>query len=354
VNQVSTFYASVGDQTVMLTADGYDLRRPQAFYRPYYELTIEKPAGTPLVHVHVRCTGRSADAPPVTAMGKYLEPSDPQHITSSPDGLVFPRPVPDVTVRVSRKDKRIDIVGDHPTHVELQTRTLVRDQLLGQLEKLAGWVVFHAAAVQRAGAGVAFLGHRNAGKTSSLIALMSTGKYDFLSGDRVKLRLAASGPEMRGMPARCNLHRIALETDPFLRPLAAGRRYDAEDKCLVEVGDLTRLAGVDHVAGADLRALVLPNLSAGHRGVRAEVLTDADAIRRHLLEQVMEGTPADKHVHWLHYMPDTAVSLDARLRCVADQIVDKVPVIAVRSNYHEYVEAIRAGSFDPLDLAAGG
>jgi hypothetical protein len=322
----------------------------QDFYHPYYRFAEDRPADGVVASVVIRCSGSAADSEPTTSMLSYLMPTPPDgvRIGSSPDEVVFQRPVPDVTVRVLRSLRRIEIGGDHPVHVELQVRTLVRDQLLGQLEKLDGWVVFHAAAVHRDGVGIAFMGERNAGKTSSLIALMSTGNYDFLSADRVKLRPAEGSPQMRGMPARCNLHRIALETDPFLRPIADGRRYDAENKCLVDIADIARLAGVDHVGSTNLRLVVLPHLSEEHRGVEVEVVTDPDRGRSEVAAQLMEGMPVDKHTHWLNYFPDAGVSLQARLHAVLRQITSDVAVIRVRSNYHDYVEAIRAGSFDPF------
>lgn len=153
---------------------------------------------------------------------------------------------------------------------------------------------------------------------------------------------------MRGMPARCNLHRITIETDPFLRPIANGRRYDAEDKCLVDIADIVRLAGTSHVGSTNLRLVVLPRLSDEHRGVDVEVVTDPDRARSQVAAQLMEGMPVDKHVHWLNFFPDANVSLRARLDAVLRQITSDVVVIRVRSNYRDYVDAIRAGSFDPF------
>lgn len=343
-------FATIGSETVEVSSDDYDLRRMQDFYHPYYRFTEDPPTDGAVASVQVRCSGSMADSTPTTSMLSYLlpTPSESVRIGSSPDELVFERPVPDVTVRMQRSTRHIEISGHHPVHVELQVRTLVRDQLLGQLEKLGGWIVFHAAAVQRDGVGIAFMGERNAGKTSSLIALMSTGKYDFLSADRVKLRPAEDSLGMRGMPARCNLHRITLETDPFLKPIAEGRRYDAENKCLVDVADIVGLAGVDHVGSANLRLIVLPHLSEGHHGVDVEVVTDPGRARSEVAAQLMEGMPVDKHTHWLNYFPDAGVSLKARLDAVLKQIASGAAVIRVRSNYHDYVDAIRSGTFDPL------
>lgn len=345
-----TLYGSIGEESVALTSDSYDVRRTRDFYRPYYDLVEVQPAGEPLATVQVRCSGRATEST-TTDMRSYLQaPREPDVTMTGRSGLIFRRPVPDLTVSVSRARRLIEITGDNPTHVELQVRTLLRDQLLGQLEKLQGWTVFHAAAVQRDGTGIVFAGDRNAGKTTSMIALMSTGKFDFLSADRVKLRAGDERPQLRGMPGRCNLHRVALTTDPVLKPLAAGRHYDREGKCLVDVGDLTRLTGVEQVAAADLGLIVFPDLWPGQKGIDVELLTDRTELRRSLTAQLMEGTPADKHVHWLHYLPDTKVSLAARLAAVAGQVGETVAAVRVRSNYHEYVSALRSGSLDFLEF----
>ena len=316
---MQAMHATIDGETIELGSQGYDLERTRIFYQPYYELVPGRAAADPVATVQVTCTGRGVGAVPVTDMRMYLEPTVAQ-VPGEGGDQVFPRPVADLLVRSSPARRSIQIGGDHPLHVELQVRTLVRDQLLGQLEKLHGWVVFHAAAVHLDGAGIAFMGNRNAGKTSSLIALMSTGRYDFLSADRVKLRLSDGYPQMRGMPARCNLHRIALENDPFLRPLAGGRTYDFEGKCLVDVRDLTTLAGVRHVGSADLRLIVLPELSPQHEGLNVTVVRDSAEARRCVAEQLMEGTPVDKHVHWLHYFPDARASLPERLDSVLKQV----------------------------------
>jgi hypothetical protein len=343
------YHVEVDTDQVELTADGYDLRHTQEFYHPYYELR-PGPASRPIAAVHVACSGLRADDRPELAMLQYLAStqSRPEITADGRTVEVFARPVPDLRIRMDRPARRIEIQGDHPVHVELQLRTLLRDQLLGQLEKARGWVVFHAAAVCRDGVGVAFMGDRNAGKTTSLVALMSTGRWHFLSADRVKLRPADDGVAMRGMPARCNIHRIALENDPFLRPLARGRRYDAEDKCLVDVADLTGLAGVLQHAAAPLRVLVLPRLDPQRRGLRTRVVTDAFTIRDLVAAQLMEGTAVDKHRHWLHYLPDSSGTLGDRLDRVLGVLARSVTVVTVDSSYHDYVDAIRSGKLDPL------
>jgi hypothetical protein len=348
----SDYHVAIDEQQVTLTSESYDLTRIRDFYRPYYDL-LAGPAARPVAVVHVACSGARAGEEPVLAMGRYLAGSSPSVQTVNGRQVeLFARPVDDVRIRVDRAAGRIDVLGDHPVHVDLQVRTLVRDQLLGQLERARGWVVFHAAAVCRDDVGVAFMGDRNAGKTTSLIALMSTGQWDFLSGDRVKLLPDATGLQMRGMPARCNLHRVSIERDPFLQPLAAGRRYDAEDKCLIDVAELTTLAGVGHRAGARLRVLVLPTLHPRYGQLTWRVVTDATSARRLVAAQLMEGTPVDKHRHWLNYLPDQAATLTHRLGRVLDALVGSVTVVTVESSYARYVEAIRAGEFDPCSFVS--
>jgi hypothetical protein len=343
-------YASVEGSTIQLTASGYDLDRLRTFYRPYYDLVETDPGRPYLVSVRLACRGIGGAEPAVTAMSNYLEPSVGR---PSADGAAtdFARPVADLRVRMSRARSQVEIEGRHPTHVDLQARTLVRDQLFGQIEKSSGWVVFHGAAVQRDGLGVAVLGPRNAGKTTSLLSLMAGGRYDFLSADRVKLRAAGNAVRLRGFPARCNVHRVAVETDPFLAPLASPRRFDTEGKVLIEIGELTGLAGVRQVAQAELAVVLLPDLRGDDSDLTVTRLTRADQINEAVSAQLMEGTPVDKHTHWLHYFPDTMPSLPGRLAAVLSRLPATVVVLAVRGSHAGYTSAIRDGTFDPLRVA---
>ncbi len=252
-----------------------------------------------------------------------------------------------------RLSGRILLCGQRATEVGLQARTLVRDQVFRQLEKRDGSVVFHASAIELNGVGVAFAGARNCGKTASLLAFLSRRKANLISCDRVKLCAKKRGAiAISGMPARCNIHRMALERDPFLRPLVCARsvRYDRDGKALVDARSLVGLAGVGQVAAAPLGVVVFPEVLSDRESLSCEWLEDRDELRRLMRENVMEGSRNDRHVHWLGCVPDPPVTLAERIERVLDGLGESVKCVRVRAGYERYVKAIGDGSFDPLAL----
>ena len=329
-----------------------DLDALRTFYRPYYELRSGIVPDAHLLVVALVSAGTSELRPSVTDMRVYLQPSEA--VFHNRRYSLYIRPTTNIQVLVDRSERRIIVRAGNPVESNLQMRTLVRDQILRQIEKPDGSVVFHGSAVQKEGMGIAFMGPRNAGKTTSLLSFMAYQHYDFLSADRVKLRSEAGGIAMVGMPARCNITRVALERDPFLKPIRERLHvaYDFEGKSLIEIGPIIELAGVRHVAGAWLRVIVFPELREDHVGLDVDVLNDPEEVKQQLEANVMEGTTLDKHVHWLHYFPDKRGDLQTRTQTVTAAVARTVRFLRVRASHGRYAAAVHSGAFDPWSFVS--
>ncbi len=343
-------WASINDSTVRIAGTAAQLDELRDFYAPYYRLLDGAPADATAEILVWVCEGQRDSTAAITDMRVFLRASRPtivdEHFT------LFVRPVTGIEVVCDRATGRILLCGERATEVALQARTLVRDQIFRQLEKREGSVVFHASAIELGGVGVAFAGARNSGKTVSLLAFLSTRSANLVSCDRVKLCTDQDRATitMTGMPARCNIHRVTLKRDPFLRPLAheASIRYDREGKTLVDAKSVVQLAGVAQIAAAPLGVVVLPEIVPGRASFSFERVDDRDEVRRLMRANVMEGSRKDRHVHWLGWVPDPPTTLAERIEGALDGLAERVKVVRVRAGYESYVKAIEDGSFDPL------
>lgn len=292
------------EHTIGLASNNEMLLRGLAdFYAPYYLL---KPTAPDHPDVTVTClvdpTASTIQAP-VGDMRVYR--ARPQTETTSNQRRVFRRHDVDIEIVVDDKASQIVIAGSSAQEVELQARVLVRDQLLHQIEYAAGSVRFHAAAAAHDGRGVAAIGDRNVGKTTTLLTLMSALHYDFVTADRLcLLQQADSSPLMCGVPARANMHAISFQDGEVLAGLRDGTDWNnaVDNKVLVDIEALTAHLGVGITPSVRLNTVILPQLTANGTAEHTEVITDPDRARELLREHVMEGAAENNtHKRWLDY-----------------------------------------------------
>jgi hypothetical protein len=348
-----SLWASVHGSTVRIAGPAAQLDRLRHFYAPYYELRHDS-ASDADVEIVVCSEWHNDDRSAITDMRVFLRPSKPTVVGER--FACFSRPVTGIEVVCDRASGRILLKGRRATEVALQGRTLVRDQVFRQIEKLMGSVVFHASAIELEGLGVAFVGARNCGKTASLLAFLSKRRANLVSGDRVKLCAADNETiTMAGTPARCNIHRVALMHDPLLQSIASNSsvRYDREGKALVDAKSIVQSAGVKLLPAARLDVVMFPKIIPGPEPIHVERLTDSEEVKRLMRHNVIEGTRKDRHVHWLGLIPDPPSTLAERIEHVLERL-GRIAFVRVSGGYESYVRAIEGGLLDRLTPARLG
>lgn len=112
------------------------------------------------------------------------------------------------------------------------------------------WALCHASALLRNGHGIAFAAFSGGGKSTLALHLMPEG-FDFVSNDRLLIRLADDGaPQMRGVPKQPRINPGTVLNNPALSTVIdAGRRselaalptdelWDLEEKYDADIGSL--------------------------------------------------------------------------------------------------------------------
>ncbi|MGW4200925.1 hypothetical protein [Streptomyces sp. NPDC004726] len=196
-------------------------------------------------------------------------------------------------------------------------------------------VYAHTAALSLGGRGVVIAGHRNRGKTTTLLASLHHLGADYVTNDRLLLRIARGELIGHVWPARLRAGIGTLSALPHLadlvpqaqRALPEAERWISRPKVAVEPWDFTRLLSGEAQVLGSLRPtmLVFPQLDPPRTTVRVEQVSRAQ-VREELLHTRLfmtdPGRGPSSHVnHWLWPTPD-AQTTDRNLTRVADALAD--------------------------------
>lgn len=214
---------------------------------------------------------------------------------------------------------------------------LVRQAITAQLLE-NGAVYAHTAALSRGGCGVLIAGHRNRGKTTTLLAALHHLGADYVTNDRLLLRAGSEADrELVGYvwPARLRAGIGTLSTLPHLADLVpaeqrlvpAKERWGSRPKVSVEPWHFARLlSGQAQVLGSVRPAmLVFPQLDPARTTVRVEQLARAQVCQELLHTRLFMTDPGrgpSSHInHWLWPTPDE-VTTDRNLTRVVDALAE--------------------------------
>jgi hypothetical protein len=309
------------------------------FYRPYYALERGW-YPTPSLSVHAVLKGARRSGPPIIDVSQYLQP--PSRVFDDGFTSVFERSRLPIEIVLDRAQRSITVHAAHPIELHLQTRLLLRDQLFQRIEARRGRVMLHGSAVEKGGRVVAFMGPRNSGKTTGLLALVIRRGFNFVSADRIGLCLEQSGDvELAGVPGRCNIPLVAFAAGAPAAPLREEIALSAaiRGKVLVDAERLARLGKTGVTPKGQLSTIVFPHVGAHEKTLRVRTVRDRERIHRHLIDNCLEGADQNKHVHWLHYFPEDSVATAGRraaMTALADAIADQVRVLEVSGSYADY------------------
>jgi len=335
-SQLCADYMSAG---VNLFGDSAVLEQVADFLAPFYEF---RPGHHPAAAVRVGILPFDTGNPraPELDMRRYVAASAVEEDLGLGRTLHL-RPAGDVIVLVDRARGMILVGGSHPEELARQARLLIRDQLFGELERQAGFVIFHSSAVAANGDGVVFMGQRDSGKTTSMLALLAAGQHGFAGADRVKLRPGVDGIEMIGVPGRCTLDPRVVATDPFVGQVAdqlTERTHDG--KIVIGHKKLSALAKVPPVPRATLRMIVAPEVTGRDESLRIEAAEDMAWSRQFLLANLMDGTKQDLMVPWLGWYSSATGPHRPAVAACADAVAARVPIVRVRGGYAQYRRAL--------------
>jgi HprK-related kinase B len=199
------------------------------------------------------------------------------------------------------------IVGDIDKNLN-QVVNLV-GTLFGRSLVETGYAMVHASAVVRSGTDEAsiFLGNSGSGKSSLALQLIERGGYDFLSNDRVLLRVHGDSVHAVGLPKKPRVNPGTLLASKSLSKLLSARKrplyeqlgveelWNVEDKTDVDVG--RALGAGERLDGQLVRAYSLAWRPSGE-GLQTELLAPeaaADAMRVTAKDFGVFDTSRDPH-----------------------------------------------------------
>ena len=128
-----------------------------------------------------------------------------------------------VTIGTGGHAVQIVAAADH-ARVRVLLMRVVRE--LAMLESLRrGDRLVHAAAAVHRGRAILIAGQKRAGKTTTLLGLLSTGEARYLSNDRVLVDLFSAPPMAYGLPTVAKVRADTLDYLPRLTAPPGGRHY---------------------------------------------------------------------------------------------------------------------------------
>lgn len=316
MTQSITVHSPDDDQRVTVTGDGETLAAVAALCRPWLTVTDGCDLGAPVI---------------ITGMA-HAEPRDRELIQNSPDDE------PPRRLLVSHAAREIVIDAPDPEWRVMQVlrglRHVLRWQCYGP-ETL----FLHAGMVSFDGVGVAYVGSKKAGKTSSLIAALLAGA-DFVVNDDLTVRVGPDGLTGYGWPRTTAIRRDTVltlrdrlpgfpRTSRELRHPANRWNASAEPTVdglapllWVDPAELATAAKVELRACAPIGAVVLPGWDDAVDRPRWERLSPATA--RELLAPHVESRAVS-------YDPFLAAWFDTEpVDEVLAELVESVPIFRLR------------------------
>jgi len=344
------FHTRIGRQSFRFLGDQTIWSEIARFYRPYFVFSSGDSPETAIA-VYAVLDKTLKTTPPVTDMRKYIARS----LDVQRDGAieVHYRPA-GPRVYVDRTSRRVIVVAGHGLELLLQCRVMVRDQLFRPQERMNGYFSFHASAVVRGGKATLFMGERNAGKTTCMLSCLAGGRYSLLSADRVILSIQNGKVVVKGTPARCNIHRQTMESDPLLQGIAANHvdQYDHEGKTLVPIDRIAELAGVNVTATAELGAIVLPRVDPSRVGVELALIDKPELRRKLLYDSLLEcNSAADGYGLWFEFFEEKREENEHAIARIVELMARDASFISIAASHAKLVEKLRASDIESFPAA---
>lgn len=218
---------------------------------------------------------------------------------------------------------------------------LTRQAMTAQL-LTAGAVYTHAAALTICGIGILIAGHKGCGKTTTLLSALRRLGGDYVTNDRLLLRLDELGAIGYPWPTHLNVGVGTLLAFPEFsdivpqgaHDLPSTQRWTHPEKVKIHPSELPqRLAGGAVACDVRPHLMLWPELSPAHQGAQTEQVTVGEVKQvltdTRLFMQDPERGVSSRINHWLFSTPPAA-RLDAQLHQVVHTLAD-VPCHRLRA-----------------------
>ena len=201
----------------------------------------------------------------------------------------------DFTVMFDTNDRRILFVAQPDSRqAEMILARAVRTIVYKEMRE-RGYFFLHAACVAKERTGVAILGQRHVGKTTTLINLVANG-WDFVSNDKIALSINDRQLIADGFPVSAGIRAGTIEAlvDVFASPEGreiSQRPVGAGGRLRVPPRDIAALGPGSICTQCEIRALIVPvldNTLTTPKFEQIDTVTSASFIERNQLSKLVE------------------------------------------------------------------
>lgn len=295
-----------------VAADSEDAFAPvRSFFRC---LLGPEPTGTP--DFYVRVVARASDRGPDEGCPVVIRESSAPEFTfrallsRNGDRWTYRNEQTVLETPVDAADDRFFRLAITPAS-SIQVIDFVRDLVI-RTEETAGTVVLHASAVVRDGEAFAIAGPKGAGKTTTLLSVLSHGGWDYLTGDKLFCRPENGEIVVQAWRDYPYVGVGTLRANPRLaakvRENAAPNldELDPRHKILLDPDMFESWLGADfNPSPRHLAGLLLPRIQPGEP-LRVESIAEQNA-RWSALNTIVDRSVDTTFFGWQHYLvPDYA------------------------------------------------
>ncbi|GAA3229101.1 hypothetical protein GCM10020216_045990 [Nonomuraea helvata] len=276
-------------------ADEAMLERVLGKYRTIHEIRPEEPDEVLAWHISYDGDGAS----PVTE-GRRVRVEHETTAIRVPRGDGYELHLPERGATVVRTAGHAAVRGDRKVAAELMRKAL--RQILTRGEQRLGMIQLHASAVTDAAGGVlAFVGHKGAGKTTTLTAALVHGGMDLVGNDRLCLvggSGTGQGPGVYGWPTDYPIGHGTLQA-AGLWDRVPGHLRDETRKVSFTPEHFASLCGATITPRGTLQAIAFLSMDLTRKDVDFHEREPAESIEEILREHLFDAEDDEDHPDWL-------------------------------------------------------
>lgn len=251
------------------------------------------------------------------------------------------------------KSRMIFLTSGEDPERQYEPARHLREYFSRMLER-RGWIILHAGVVARDGAGIAFVGAKGSGKSTSIAAMLGWPGTDFIANDRAYVGLAGGrfkvlswattakigvGTAYASLPLREWLKSTAVfsypqeestaeEREYFLRSTSDSERWSAKQKIELTPAEVTRTFGGEIQALANLDLIVFPRVTP--QVDRVEVTELDESAAQAILNHQCFTPQDDSYPDWIGLRLEDIETIESRRVELVRRLSLQTPMRSVR------------------------